>query len=200
MMRMTIVLAATVLGTGLAWAQGPSPVPGERKEPAVPGGKAPAGELPRPAPELGQLDWLKGSWRCDGTTPAGAMAPGSPAQKYKATFKFGRTLDGYWADMEYEQKKSPTHPTAVKVHGLINWDASQGKFVAWGFDSLGGVSVVTASVNDGGWVATGEQVMGGKRVPYRESITRQGDREMVSKGEVKMGADWTTLFENVCKK
>jgi Protein of unknown function (DUF1579) len=194
-------LAVTVGATGLALAQTPAaPAPGERKEPAAPGGKAPAGEVPKPALELAQLDWLKGTWRCDGTAPEGAAGPGSPAQKYKSTFKFGPALDGFWAQMSYEQKKSKTHPVAVKAQGMINWDASQRKFLAWGFDSMGGVSVVTAMVNDGGWSANGEQIMGGKRVPYRESITKKGDKEIVAKGEWKMGPEWSTLFEDTCKK
>jgi hypothetical protein len=200
-MRAATIVMATVLFGSAAFAQTPAvPAPGERKQPAAPGGQAPEAQMPKPAAELSQLDWLKGTWRCDGTAPEGSMGPGSPAQKYKSSFKFGSTLDGFWSQLQYEQKKSKTHPVAVKAQGMINWDASQGKFLAWGFDSMGGVSVVTATVNDGGWSANGEQIMGGKRIPYRESITKKGDKEMVAKGEWKMGPEWSTLFEDTCKK
>ena len=165
-------------------------------------GNARAEEMPKPAPELAKLDWMKGSWKCTGTSPAGAMGPGSPESKHKATIKWGRALNDFWGLMQYEQAKDKANPMPVKAQGMVNWDPGQKKFTAYGFDSFGGVSVVTATVDDGGnWSAMGEQHMGGQKIPYRESITRKGDKEFGVKGEWKMpGADWAVVFDDTCKK
>lgn len=164
--------------------------------------KPAAAEMPKPALELAQLDWLKGTWRCAGTSPAGAMGPGFPESSHKATIRWGRTLNDFWVMMEYEQKKDRNNPTPVRAHGMVNWDPTTKRFQAWGFDSSGGVSIVTATIaTNGTWSAEGEQQIGGQRIPYRETITKKSERELAMKGEWKLGtAEWTVVFEDTCKK
>jgi hypothetical protein len=128
------------------------------------------------------------------------MGPGSPEHTYKASFKLARSLNEFWVTLDYEQRKSKDHPLPVKAHGLYGWDPGAKKYVAYGFDSFGGVSVVQGGFEGGTWSATGDQFMEGRRIPWRETMTKKGDREVVVKGEWKTGGDWETLFEDTCKK
>ena len=157
-------------------------------------------EAPKPPAELKEFDWLKGSWRCDGKAAAGSMGPGSPAHTYKASFKVVRALNDFWVVLDYEQRKSKDHALPVKAHGMYGWDPGAKRYVAYGFDSFGGVSIVQGGFDNGTWSATGDQLMEGRKIPWRETMSKKGDREVVVRGEWKTVGDWETLFEDTCKK
>jgi hypothetical protein len=46
----------------------------------------------------------------------------------------------------------------------------------------------------------GDASLAGKKVPFREVITKKGDREFTWRGEMKVGGDWMTLGEDRCRK
>src|SRR5262245_48214271 len=59
-MKKLSTLVALMLATGVAWAQGA----GGKEEKAAP--PAAAMEMPKPAPELAQLNDMVGTWKCTG--------------------------------------------------------------------------------------------------------------------------------------
>jgi len=193
--------AAAILAlwfSGLASAQGAAPAAKaeEQKPPA-------AMEIPKPAPELDQLKLMAGDWICDGTMPAGAMGPGSPAQKIKSTMKVKKSMDGFWYTMDYEEKKSKDHPVAIKAHGPMGYDPAQKKFIMFGVDNMGGYMTETSP----GWegdkmVMTGDGTMMGQKASVRDTITRKGDKEFVWASDMKMGGapDFVPMGEQHCKK
>ena len=141
---------------------------------------------------------LEGSWHCDGRAPAG---PGGPEHAYKSTWKFKRDLDNFWWAAEYQQTKAKTNPVPMKARGYLTYDPASKNFVMLGVDNMGGTSSEVTS----GWTGdsvtlAGDANMGGKKIPFREVITKKGNREFTWRGEMRMGADWVTLGEDRCKK
>jgi len=164
---------------------------------AAPAAAAPA-PLPKPAPELDQIKILEGHWRCDGRAPASAAGP---EHAYKSSWKFKRDLDNFWWSAEYQQKQGKAHPSPLKARGYLTWDANAKSFVLVGVDNAGGTSTESTP----GWsgdvfTLAGDASVGGKKIPYREVITKKGNREFTWRGEMKMDGDWVTLGEDRCKK
>src|SRR5436190_140308 len=123
---------ALLLGSGMAAAQAPKPVapsaPAVAAAPppaapvaaqpapaAAPTTTAPKPVAPKPAPELDQLAWLVGNWRCDGKAPAGALGPGSPAYDYKSKMTLKKDLKDFVLSADYEQAKTKANP--LGYHG-----------------------------------------------------------------------------------
>jgi hypothetical protein len=189
---------STAKGAG-APAQAPAPAAaGAPPAPTTPLATAVA---PKPAPELDQMKVLEGKWRCNGRAPAG---PSGPEHAYKSTWKFKRDLDNFWWAAEYQQAKAKANPLPMKARGYLTYDPSTKTFVLVGVDNLGGSSTESTSGWSGDVVTlAGDATVSGspkKRVPYREVITKKGNREFTWRGEMKMDGDWVTLGEDLCKK
>ncbi|MBC8131741.1 MAG: DUF1579 family protein [Deltaproteobacteria bacterium] len=153
---------------------------------------------PKPAPELEQMKVLEGNWRCDGRAPA---SPSGPEHAYKSTWKFKRDLDNFWWSAEYQQAKAKSNPSPMKARGYMTFDSATRTFVLMGVDNMGGSSIESTTGWSGDVVTlAGDAQMAGKKVPYREVITKKGNREFTWRGEMKMGGDWVTLGEDRCKK
>lgn len=153
---------------------------------------------PKPAAELDQMKVLEGTWRCDGRAPAG---PGGPEHAYKSTWKFKRDLDNFWWAAEYQQLKAKNNPAPMKARGYMTYDPGSKGFVMLGVDNMGGTSSETTP----GWTGdsvtlAGDASQGGRKIPFREVITKNGEREFTWRGEMKVGSDWVTLGEDRCKK
>jgi len=153
---------------------------------------------PKPAAELDQLKVFEGSWRCDGKQPAG---PFGPEQEYKSTFKGKKDIDKFWIAIEYDQKKSKSHPMPIKARGFLGYDPAAKKYVTIGADNTGG----WISESSPGWegdklVFSGDGSMGGQKVSFRETYMKKGDKELTWTGEMKMGKDWISVGNDSCKK
>jgi len=166
--------------------------------PATGAPAAPAAVAPKPATELDQMKVLEGTWRCDGRAPSG---PAGPEHAYKSTWKFKRDLDNFWWAAEYQQVKAKANPLPMKARGYMTYDPSSKGFVMLGVDNMGG----TSSESTTGWsgdsvTLAGDASQGGRKIPFREVITKHGDHEFTWRGEMKVGSDWVTLGEDRCKK
>jgi len=165
----------------------------------APAGAPPAMTMPKPAPELAQLDWMAGSWRCAGKAPAGPLGP---ERTYKATFTFSKVLGDFWRSGEYHQQKSKTNPIPMHAHGFFTWDPSTKTFTGVAPDSSGGYAVERISWDGTTWTGAGDEIMGGQKLPVRETIVKTADngRALTWKGEIKMGANWIVIGEDSCQK
>jgi hypothetical protein len=173
-------------------ARGAPPVP--PPPPAI----APTPARPTPAPELRELAPLEGSWRCEGTSPAG---PFGPEQSYKATLKVKKDLADFWYAVEYEQKKTKQHKDPMTARGFVGYDTAARSFVRIATDSLGGwASATSKGWQDGKLVFTGELAAMGQRIPFRETYTRKSEREILAVGELKIGKDWIALGNDTCRR
>jgi len=223
----TLTLLATATAATLAVAQAPKPAPApaapgaapaekkaapaagtaapaEKKPaagaaaPAAPAGAAPPTMAPpKPAPELDQLKWMEGSWRCDGKAPASAMGP---EHAYKSTMKIKRDLDNFWYVTEYEQKKSKENPVAVKARGFLGYDPVAKKYESIGVDSVGGIVQLTGTLEGDKLSSMGEGSLAGQKIGFKEVITKTGDKALTWHGEMKMGKDWVVIGDDTCKR
>jgi hypothetical protein len=183
-------VATTTMTTSSSAASGP----GVASSPAPPSGGGPA----RPAPELEQMKVLEGSWHCDGRAPSTATGP---EHAYRSSWKFKRDLDNFWWAAEYQQVKAKTNPTPLKARGFMTYDPLSRSFNLMGMDNAGGTTrESTAGWNGDVVILAGDASLAGKRVPFREVITRKGDREFTWRGEMKVAGDWMTLGEDRCHK
>ena len=164
----------------------------------APAPSVPMAVSPKPAPELDQMKILEGNWRCDGRAPSGPMGP---EHAYKSTWKFKRDLDNFWWAAEYKQTKAKANPMPMKARGYLTYDPSTKGFIMVGVDNAGG-STVESTTGWSGDVVTlaGDASLAGKKIPFREVITKRGTHEFTWRGEVRTGGDWVTLGEDRCKK
>lgn len=154
--------------------------------------------VPKPPTELDQMKVLEGTWRCEGRAPASAAAP---EHGYKSTWKFKRDLDNFWWAAEYQQSKGKSNPTPMKARGYLTYDPATKSFVMLGVDNVGGTSTESSSGWSGDTVTlAGDASMSGRKIPFREVITRHGDHEFTWRGEMRTASDWVTLGEDRCKK
>jgi hypothetical protein len=203
---------AMLLGSGIAAAQ-PSKAalpfaasaPPSSITPVAPTpGPAPAAKPtpPKPAPELAHLAWLLGAWRCDGKAPAGALGPGSPAYDYKSRMTLKKDLKDFVVSLDYEQLKTKVNPLGYHARGLMGYDTLAKKFYVFGVDSAGNWFHETGEQDGDKLASEGQGVMGGIKTTIRETFTKEGDRAMTWRGEVKTpgAADWQTVGEDNCKR
>jgi hypothetical protein len=157
---------------------------------------------PKPAPEMAQLGWLVGSWKCDGKAPAGALGPGTPAYDYKSKMTLKKDLKDFVISAEYEQVKNKVNPFGYRGKGFMSYDGMAKKFVVVGVDSGGNWYSETAEKDGDKLVSEGQGLMGGTKTVIRETFTKVGDKGLSWRGEIKpAGAkDWQTVGEDNCKK
>src|SRR6185312_6746663 len=132
--------------------------PGTAPAPAPAAASAPPPAAPKPAAELDQLKVFEGSWRCEGKQPAG---PFGPEQDYKSTLKGKKDIDNFWIAIEYDQKKSKTHPMPIKARGFLGYDPAAKKYVSIGADNTGG----WINESSTGW--EGDKLVFGRRLDGR---------------------------------
>lgn len=192
------MLAVLVLAGASAGASAQAPAGGQRAAEKKAGPSPAPVAAPKPPPELDQLKFFEGNWRCDGKVPAGPMGP---EHGYKSTFKVRKDLDGFWYVADYEQKKSKDNPLPIRARVYLGYDGGTKKYVLGGYDNFGGL------VNEAspGWesdrmIAAGDGTAMGQKVGFRDTFTKKGERELIWLGEMKMGKDWVVIGNDVCKR
>jgi hypothetical protein len=173
-----------------------------KKAPAPPAGAAPQAKPmagpPKPAPEMKQLDFFMGTWKCDGQMKATPMG-GEHPMKTTATGK--SDLDGFWVNVRVEEKKSKESPTPIKGNFQMTYDATGKKFHGLWNDNYGGWGNATSPGWEGDKISfTGDMYGMGQKMGSRDSFTKKSDKEMVHTGEMQMGGKWMVLMEETCKK
>jgi hypothetical protein len=165
-------------------------------EPVKTEGSSPA--MPKPAPELAQLEWFAGTWRCQGDVPASPMGP---ARKSRSSVTIRPDFGGFWYSGVVREDKTPDHPHPM--HGTFHetYDTGKKQFLLLWVDNYGGWATETSP----GWngdkkVYEGEGAMGGKMLPVRDTFVKQGAGQMSHKAEMKLDGRWTILGDEVCKK
>jgi hypothetical protein len=154
---------------------------------------------PKPAPEMKQLDFFMGTWKCDGKMNAVPGIGAEHAMKSTATGK--SDLDGFWVSVRVEEKKTKDSPLPIKGNFNMTYDAAAKKFEGLWNDNFGGWGHATSPGWEGDKIAfTGDMFMMGQKMGSRDSFTKKGDKEMVHTGEMQQGGKWTQIMEETCKK
>lgn len=155
--------------------------------------------MPRPAPELEQLGFFVGRWRCEGKMFANPMGPEQPLA---ATFEVKEDLDGFWLHARYEEEPSKQRPMVMRAVEFWGYDAHAKQFVNHRVDSMGGAPKFVAD----GWKGDDFEWLGdfplmGNLVPFKGTFRRRGTNEFLM--IPTMGTPdgrWVPVAELVCRK
>jgi hypothetical protein len=72
-------------------------------------------QLPKPAPQMKQLEFFEGTFECKGETKATSM---TTAHALERTISGKTDLDGLWFFMRFDDKETKENATAIKG----NWE------------------------------------------------------------------------------
>ena len=160
---------------------------------------APAAPALKPAPELDQLKFLMGRWRCDGKQ-FGSPTFG-PEHTFKATAESKPAVDNFWDQYTYEEKKSKDHH-GVKVSGFWGWDQGAKKLVRVGASNAGDWDVGSAPGLEGDKIVwTGDFSGAAGHMGYRHTFTKKSDKEWSHMLEIKdPSGKFVPVSEVDCKR
>ncbi len=167
---MTVALAAALALPNLAMAQATAPPapPPAAAAPAVP-------DLPKPAPELQKLAFLKGDWVHDEKYEASAMGP---AGKGAGRSRNQWVLGDHHLYMVYAGN---TPMGKIEGRGFLRWDPSAKLYTLDWFDNMGLAFHYMGDFGpDGALTLAGEYSHGGQKVRERLTVQKQED------GQVKL--------------
>jgi hypothetical protein len=158
--------------------------------------------VPREAPsEMRRFDFLLGAWACRGNPDLPTPHPQIERGRYAATLVFRSTLGGYWVQMDYKHLRSKDVPEWQVSRGMFHWKDRAKGFLGWVFEESSEVVMTGAFDAKGNWSATGTSQEEDGDHPYRESIVRKSDREIVYRTERQdEKGRWIVRFEDACKK
>jgi hypothetical protein len=160
---------------------------------------APVMEMPKPTPELAQLQFFEGNWRCQGTQPAMRSKPAIP---FKSSMKFSRQLGGHWFSAAYQQETSLPEILGMDALGYWGYDTTVKAFVMVASDNAGGFTQASSP----GWkgdefVWTGEIHGGGHKIPFRRVLTRTGEKAFKARWQYHLpNGQWRDGDEDRCTR
>jgi hypothetical protein len=148
--------------------------------------------MPKPAPELKQLDWMAGQWKLDGDAKPSPMGPGG---------KMSMTEDIHWMQGNFFLVSHSKFSGAGMGEGsgisVIGYDSDAKKFTYNEFNSFGEASKSTGTVDGKTWTWYGEDKMGkGKFIMNIASPTSYTFQYDMSPD----GNTWTTLMTGTATK
>jgi hypothetical protein len=149
-------------------------------------------EMPKPAPELKQLDWMAGKWNLVGDAKPGPMGPGG---------KMTMTENIDWMEGGFFLVSHSHFAGAGMGEGsgisIMGYDAEGKKFTYNEFNSWGEATKSTGAVDGQTWTWLGEDKMGKNKytmnITSPTSYTFQYDMS-------KDGTNWTTVMTGTATK
>ena len=157
-----------------------------------------AQQAPKPAPEMSQIKYFAGSWKCTGDAPA---SPFGAAHKTESSLILKSDLDGFWYSGPLAEMKtaSNTQPVRGMVH--IGYDATGKQFAMVWVDNFGS----WATEMSPGWqgdtmVWTGDMMVMGEKDTARDTYVKKSDTEFTHKFELNMKGQWSPIVDETCKK
>jgi hypothetical protein len=151
---------------------------------------------PKPAPQLEQLKFFLGNWKCAGKQLATPMY--GPEHPFTGTASAKLESDGFWQQITYEEKKTPQHP-GLKLVGLWGYDLGGKRFIRAFGSSMGGWdSATSVGFNADKMVWTGDLSSPAGRMPFRQTFTKKSDKEWSFRLELNVQGTWVPLSEVTC--
>jgi hypothetical protein len=160
---------------------------------------APPAAGPKPPPELEQLRFLRGRWRCTGLQLASALY--GPEHRFVATAESKAAVDGFWDQFSYEELRSKEHH-GYKALGLWGWDKNGKRLVRTAATNVGDWDSGTAPGLEGDKIVWSGEVVGSLgRTSYRHTITKKTDREWSQTLELRDATGkYVPINEVTCKR
>ena len=176
--RFGLALAVTCLGTVFAAAQG----------------------APQPAPEMSQLKFFVGTFKCNGHALPSTVNP-SGRRPIERTITGKMDLDNFFLFMRMDDEKTNENPKPIRGNWQLTYDGNKENFIAIWTDNLGRWFPQTSI----GWekdviAFTGEFMLNDKKGVVRDTITKKSEREMVFTVDLQSGSSWVPFLELNCRK
>ena len=150
-------------------------------------------EMPKPAPELKQMDWMVGKWKLEGDAKPGPMGPGG---KWTMTEDIGWMQGGFF--LVSHNKFSGAGMGEGSGVSILGYDTDAQKFTYTEFNSWGEAGKSLGTVDGKTWTWLGEDPKMGKgrfimNLTSPTSYTMQYDMS-------KDGTNWTTVMTGTATK
>lgn len=148
--------------------------------------------MPKPAPELKQLDWMAGKWKLDGDAKPGPMGPGG---------KMTMTEEVHWMQGGFFLVAHSKFSGAGMGEGsgvsIIGYDSDAKKFTYNEFNSFGEATKSMGTVDGKTWTWYSEDKMGkGKFIMEVTSPTSYNFKFDMSQD----GTNWMTVMSGTATK
>jgi hypothetical protein len=187
-------LALTALSFG-APLQTPAPRPSPKATPPL--GPAPA-VVPKPPPEMGQLQYFQGFWMCRGEVSASSRGSAHPT---RTTVSINRDLGGMWLAGKVKEMQAPEG--ILPLEGMLHmaWDPGPKEYVLVWVDNAASYGTLRSA----GWAGdvfewSGAMTIAGQPVQVRDRLTRKGSTQVVHTSEANVDGAWVAVSEETCRK
>ena len=151
--------------------------------------------VPKPAPELGKLDYLAGKWVSEGDMKPGPMGPGG---------KIVSDDESHWQEgkfflvMNSKFKGAMGDGTSLAVFG---YDPEKKVYTYNEFNSMGQATKSEGTVDGNTWAWTGDQNFGGQILKGRFTMMVQSPAAYTYKYEISPeGNNWTLVMDGKSTK
>lgn len=151
--------------------------------------------IPKPAPELGKLDYLAGDWISDGDMKPSPMGPGG---KMSSTDHVQWMEGKFFLVMHSKFKGAMGDGVALAVMG---YDPEKKVYTYNEFDSMGQSDRSTGTVDGDTWTWTSDENMGGQPMKGRYTMKVLSPTAYNFKFELsKDGTEWATVMDGKATK
>jgi hypothetical protein len=159
-----------------------------------------AQEAPQPAPEMSQLKFFVGTFKCKGDALPSAVNP-SGRRPIERTITSKMDLDDFFLFMRMDDEKTTENPSPIRGNWQLIYDGAERNFVAIWTDNLGRWFPSTSA----GWkndVITfiGRFTLNEKTGVVRDVFTKKNEQEMVMTVDLQSGSSWVPLLELSCRR
>ena len=149
-------------------------------------------------PQIRQLDYFQGTWRCEGWNAAGALGP---EHRTQARIVFAADLDGVWLATHWEETRTAENPKPWKLENAFAYDAVRKVFVFVSRDNTGASTNGTSP----GWsgdslVVSGDFSSDGQSYSFRDVYVRRDARTFDFVAEIQSNGAWSKDADTTCIK
>jgi Protein of unknown function (DUF1579) len=147
-------------------------------------------EMPQPGPEHQKMSYFLGKWHSTATLKPGPWGPGGPVNgDDECTLMQG----GFFVVCKSEGSGPMGKMSGI---GIMGYDATKKSYTWNGFNSMGENESAQGTVAGKVWTYNGQNMMGGKTLKTRYTITEASPSSYDFKAESSEdGTNWTTLME-----
>ena len=152
-------------------------------------------EMPKPAPELKQLDYFVGTWATEGDMKPGPMGPGG---KWSGT-DHNEWMEGGYFVTSHTDYKSPMGN--AKGMAFLGYSLNDKAYTYDAFDSTGEATHAKGTTSGDTWTYTSDEKMGGLTFKARYTMKIMSPTSYTMKYEMSQdGTNWTTVMEGKATK
>jgi len=142
---------------------------------------------------------FEGSWKCDTKFAAGAMGPGSQAQRARTEMSIKKEFGGFSWHGEFKLTKTTTTSATSGVFQIgYATGTKQATFLS--YDSVGSAMMGAGTISGDSVTFAEEGFLKGVKVKIRETLAAKGPKRLYHKVEIEQGKGYQPMAEDTCVK